>query len=212
MSAKVARTRAEELLELFDLAAASGRLVKHYSGGMRRRLDLAASLVADPPVLFLDEPTTGLDPVSRRELWSLLERLVAGGTTLLLTTQYLDEADALADQIVVLDHGRIVATGTPAELKRRIGAERVAVTLGEATDLEPASRALVPYADGDPAADCEALTVIAAVRPETTLMELVRALDAGGVEAVDIHRREASLDDVFLTLTETRPQAEEVPA
>jgi ABC-2 type transport system ATP-binding protein len=200
-----ARERTGELLELFGLADAAGRLVKTYSGGMRRRLDLAASLVASPPVLFLDEPTTGLDPASRRDLWRLLEELVGGGTTLVLTTQYLEEADVLADQIVVLDHGRVAAAGSPGELKARIGGERVAVTMAARAALEPAAAALAPFADGAPDSDLEALAVTAPIRRGTRLIEVVRALDAAGVEAVDVQRREATLDDVFLTLTRTQP-------
>jgi ABC-2 type transport system ATP-binding protein len=204
LPAATARERAAELLDLFGLAEAADRLVKTYSGGMRRRLDLAASLVASPPVLFLDEPTTGLDPASRRELWALLERLVGDGTTVLLTTQYLEEADVLADQIVVLDHGRVAAAGSPSELKARIGGERIAVTVAAAAELEPASAALAPFAEGPADLDAEALAVTTPIRTQTSLMDVVRALDTAGVEAVDVHRREATLDDVFLTLT--RPQ------
>jgi ABC-2 type transport system ATP-binding protein len=200
-----ARERAGELLDLFGLVDAAERLVKTYSGGMRRRLDLAASLVTSPPVLFLDEPTTGLDPASRRELWELLEELVGDGTTLVLTTQYLEEADRLADQIVVLDHGRVVATGSPAELKSRIGGERVGVTVAAAAELKPAAAALAPFADGAADPDREALQVTAPIRPGTRLMDVVRALDSGGVEAIDVHRREATLDDVFLALTGPQP-------
>ena len=200
-----ARARAAELLELFGLAEASERLAKTYSGGMRRRLDVAASLVASPPVLFLDEPTTGLDPASRRELWALLAGLVRDGTTLVLTTQYLEEADALADQIVVLDHGEIAAAGTPTELKSRIGGERVAVTVTAPDELGPAIAALVPFAESVPDPDPAALQVTAAIRPGTRLMAIVRALDDAGVEAIDVHRREATLDDVFLTLTKSEP-------
>ena len=136
-----ARRRADELLEQLDLADAATRLVKTFSGGMRRRLDLAASLVADPSVLFLDEPTTGLDPRSRNDLWEMLRALVRRGTTIILTTQYLEEADQLADDVVVLDHGRTVAHGTPAELKTRIGTERVDVTIGSASELDAVTRA-----------------------------------------------------------------------
>jgi ABC-2 type transport system ATP-binding protein len=204
LPAASARERAAELLDLFGLSDASDRLVKTYSGGMRRRLDLAASLVASPPVLFLDEPTTGLDPASRRDLWRLLERLVGDGTTLVLTTQYLEEADALADQIVVLDHGRVAAAGSPAELKARIGGERIAVTVAAAAELEPASAALAPFAEGPADRDAQALAVTAPIRARTSLMDVVRALDTAGVEATDVQRREATLDDVFLTLT--RPQ------
>ena len=200
-----ARNRAAELLELFGLVDASERLAKTYSGGMRRRLDLAASLVAAPPVLFLDEPTTGLDPASRRELWELLAGLVRDGTTLILTTQYLEEADALADQIVVLDHGEVAASGSPAELKSRIGGERVAVTVTAPDELEPAIAALLPFAESVPDPDPAALQVTAAIRPGVRLMAIVRALDDAGVEAIDVHRREATLDDVFLTLTKSEP-------
>ena len=205
LAAPRARERAGELLELFGLADAAERLVKTYSGGMRRRLDLAASLVASPPVLFLDEPTTGLDPTSRRELWALLDALVRDGTTLVLTTQYLEEADRLADQIVVLAHGRVAAAGSPAELKSRIGGERVAVTVAAPAELEAAATAVAPFADGVADRDAESLQVTAPIRTGTRLMDVVRALDAAGVDAIDVHRREATLDDVFLTLT--RPQA-----
>jgi ABC-2 type transport system ATP-binding protein len=203
LSAARARERAAELLELFGLGDAAERLVKTYSGGMRRRLDLAASLVASPPVLFLDEPTTGLDPASRRELWSLLSDLVRDGTTLVLTTQYLEEADVLADQIVVLDHGRVAAAGSPAELKSRIGGERVAVTVAAPAELEAAATAVAPFADGVADRNAESLQVTAPIRTGTRLMDIVRALDAGGVDAIDVHRREATLDDVFLSLTST---------
>jgi ABC-2 type transport system ATP-binding protein len=200
-----ARNRAAELLELFGLADASERLAKTYSGGMRRRLDLAASLVAAPPVLFLDEPTTGLDPASRRRLWALLAGLARDGTTLILTTQYLEEADALADQILVLDHGEVAASGSPGELKSRIGGERVAVTVAAPEKLEPAIAALFPFAESVPEPDPAALQVTAAIRPGVRLMAIARALDDAGVEAIDVHRREATLDDVFLTLTKAEP-------
>jgi ABC-2 type transport system ATP-binding protein len=205
LAAPRARERAGALLDVFGLAGAAERPVKTYSGGMRRRLDLAASLVASPPVLFLDEPTTGLDPAARRELWALLDALVHDGTTLVLTTQYLEEADALADQIVVLDHGHVAAAGSPAELKARIGGERIAVTIAAAADLERAAAALAPFVEGSADRDPEALVVTALIRPGTRLIEVVRALDAAGVEAIDVHRREATLDDVFLTLTRPEP-------
>jgi ABC-2 type transport system ATP-binding protein len=201
LTAPQARARAGELLELFGLVEAAKRLAKTYSGGMRRRLDLAASLVASPPVLFLDEPTTGLDPASRRELWALLSGLVDGGTTLVLTTQYLEEADRLADQIVVLDHGRVAAAGSPAELKSRIGGERVGVTVATVSELEAAAAALAPFSESAAVLDPEGRRVTVPVRPGTRLIDVVRALDAGGVEAIDVHRREATLDDVFLTVT-----------
>jgi ABC-2 type transport system ATP-binding protein len=197
----VARRRADELLERLDLADAADRLVKTFSGGMRRRLDLAATLVAIPPVLFLDEPTTGLDPHSRNELWALLRELVRDGVTLLLTTQYLEEADRLADDIVVLDHGRTVAAGSPEELKARIGGERIDVKVAALEDLPAGEAALAPFADGASAIDPDALVVTVPVAPGTPLLEVVRALDGAGVAATDVHRREATLDDVFLSLT-----------
>ena len=197
----VARRRADELLERLGLGAAADRRAKTFSGGMRRRLDLAATLVAAPPVLFLDEPTTGLDPQSRNELWALVRELVRDGATLLLTTQYLEEADRLADDIVVLRDGRIAACGSPSALKARIGGERIDVTVAAHDALEAGAAALAPVADGEPASDRDALVVTAPMRPGTPLLEVVRALDAAGVAATDVHRREPTLDDVFLTLT-----------
>jgi ABC-2 type transport system ATP-binding protein len=196
--AQVSR-RADQLLERVGLADDADDLVKTFSGGMRRRLDLAASLVASPPVLFLDEPTTGLDPQSRGDLWALLRELVADGATLVLTTQYLEEADRLADEIVVLDHGRVVAAGSPMELKRRIGGERIEVTAPAASDLEAASYALDAHADGP--MDINGSRLVVPIREGTRLMDVVRALDSAGVDAIDVNRREATLDDVFLTLT-----------
>jgi ABC-2 type transport system ATP-binding protein len=194
-----ARRRADELLERLSLSGDADRLVKTFSGGMRRRLDLAATLVAAPPVLFLDEPTTGLDPHSRNELWDLLRELVRDGTTLLLTTQYLEEADRLADDIVVLDHGRVVASGSPDELKTRIGGDRVDVTVAGEDDVPAAEYALAPFADGAPSSD--GLTVTVPVAAGTSLLDVARALDAADVAAKDLHRRQATLDDVFLSLT-----------
>jgi ABC-2 type transport system ATP-binding protein len=193
-----ARARRSELLERVGLSAEAEQLVRTFSGGMRRRLDLAASLIAEPPVLFLDEPTTGLDPQSRADLWSLLRELVRDGVTLLLTTQYLEEADRLADQIVVLDRGEVTATGSPAELKRRIGGQRVEVTAPSAADLDGASDALAGFADGPVGVDDGRLIV--PVREDTRLLDIVRSLDAAGVDATDVQRREPTLDDVFLTL------------
>jgi ABC-2 type transport system ATP-binding protein len=208
MSKRDARQRAGELLEQFGISDAAERLVKEYSGGMRRRLDLAASLIADPPVIFLDEPTTGLDPAARRDLWNVVRELVAGGTTILLTTQYLDEADALADTIVVLDHGRAIARGTPSELKTTIGGERLEIVVEDAGELPAAIEATRSFADGRPEPDEAGRRLIVPLRERVRLVDVVRALDAEGVEAVDVQRREATLDDVFLTLTGSKPDEE----
>ena len=197
----LARTRATELLERLRLADTGDRLVRDFSGGMRRRLDLAASLVAAPPVLFLDEPTTGLDPESRNELWELLRELVGEGATLLLTTQYLEEADRLSDDIVLLEQGRITAKGTPAELKARYGGERIEVAVADVGQLQPAQAALESFADGACSSDAQQLLLTVPVRADTRLIEVVRALDEAGVDAKDVHRREATLDDVFLSIT-----------
>src|ERR1700761_5449152 len=208
---KVARARAAELIAELGLEDAGDRLVKDYSGGMRRRLDLAASLVASPPVLFLDEPTTGLDPESRNELWEVLRQLVGGGTTVILTTQYLEEADVLADDIVLLDHGKIVATGTPTQLKAQHGGERVVITVDDADDLGPAAEALGKVAAGNPEIDREGLFVTAPASESTRLIEVVRALEEGGVDAHDVRRRQAKLDDVFFSLTSPRARAGQAP-
>ena len=200
------RTRAQELLERLGLADVGDKLVRTFSGGMRRRLDLAASLVGEPEVLFLDEPTTGLDPQARNDLWDLLRELVDGGTTLILTTQYLEEADRLADTITVLDRARIVAEGAPGDLKARIGGERIEVTLSSATDLAGAETAIAAFSDGAPSIDAGQARITFPVRPGARLMEVIRALDAADVDALDVHRREATLDDVFLTLTGGAPE------
>ena len=207
-----AQARAIELLERLGLADVADRLVRTFSGGMRRRLDLAASLVGEPPVLFLDEPTTGLDPQGRNDVWALLRELVDAGTTLVLTTQYLEEADRLADTIAVLDRGRIVANGPPAELKARVGGERIAVTLASTDGLVGAADALQAFAEGQASIHAEQPRVTVPVRAGTRLVEVVRSLDAAGVDAIDVHRREATLDDVFLTLTGTQAEPVAEPA
>jgi ABC-2 type transport system ATP-binding protein len=210
MPKAAARAKADELLERLDLTDAAGRLVKTFSGGMRRRLDLAASIVASPEVLFLDEPTTGLDPRSRSDLWEMLRQLGREGTTIVLTTQYLEEADRLADDIVVLDHGRVAARGTPDELKARIGNDRIDVKVAASRDLVAAASALAAFASNDATFDEDQLVVTAPITEGTRLIDVVRALDDAGIDAVDINRRQASLDDVFLVLTSPghRPRQE----
>jgi ABC-2 type transport system ATP-binding protein len=194
------RRRAAELLERFDLSDAADRLVRTYSGGMRRRLDLAAALVARPPVLFLDEPTTGLDPRSRIGLWETIESRVAGGTTVLLTTQYLDEADRLADRISVIDQGRVIAEGSSDELKDQVGGERLDVTLESDADAEAAIAALEPIAAERPALVDGVLRMPIKQR-KGTIAEAVRILNDAGIGIDDVAMRRPTLDDVFLTLT-----------
>jgi ABC-2 type transport system ATP-binding protein len=201
-----ARRRADELLAQFGLAETGGKPVKHYSGGMRRRLDLAAGLILAPPVLFLDEPTTGLDPRGRSEVWEAVRALVAAGTTVLLTTQYLDEADQLADRIAVIDAGRVIAAGSPDQLKARLGGDRIDVVLHRAADL-PAAAALLARATGAEAAvDLHRRRVSAPVRDRmAALTEVVRALAGAGLAAEDVALRRPTLDEVFLHLTGHRP-------
>jgi ABC-2 type transport system ATP-binding protein len=209
MSKPAARQRGAELLDRLELTDFASGLVKTFSGGMRRRLDLAASLMGQPEVLFLDEPTTGLDPRSRGDLWVMLSDLVREGATIILTTQYLEEADRMADDIVVLDHGRTVAHGTPAELKAQIGDDRIDVKVAEDSELEGASRALALFSNGEPSFDRELLLVTAPIKAGVRVIEVVRALDDAGIDAVDITRRQATLDDVFLTLTSAPTSVEE---
>jgi ABC-2 type transport system ATP-binding protein len=199
------RRRADELLEVFDLTEARDRIARTYSGGMRRRLDLGAALVARPPVLFLDEPTTGLDPRSRLGLWETIEDRVAGGTTVLLTTQYLDEADRLADTIAVIDHGRVIAEGTSDQLKDRFGGERLEVHLEDGADPEAAIAALASLADEPPAAE-DGTVRLPLRRRSGAIVAAVRALDEAGVGVDDIAIRRPTLDDVFIALTGRAPE------
>jgi ABC-2 type transport system ATP-binding protein len=207
-SRKVAKARGRELLERFDLLDAGARATKTYSGGMRRRLDLAAALVAKPPVLFLDEPTTGLDPRSRLSVWALLEGLVAEGTTALLTTQYLDEADRLADTISVIDHGRLIAEGTSDQLKDRLGGEGLEIRLEDGADPDVAVGALAPMSDELPTIE-EGLVKVNVREREGAIFEAVRRLSEAGVGVDDLTLRRPTLDDVFLALT--GHAAEELP-
>ncbi|GAC1530750.1 MAG: daunorubicin resistance protein DrrA family ABC transporter ATP-binding protein [Acidimicrobiales bacterium] len=200
LTRSVVRARADELLERFDLVDAADRTVKTYSGGMRRRLDLAAALVHRPAVLFLDEPTTGLDPRSRVDLWSVIEELVADGTTLLLTTQYLEEADRLADNIVVIDHGRVIAEGSASELKQTIGTTIIEVSLSDPNTRAHAHDVLRASGDVDLGVTPASLEIKVADGGRA-LVEVVRALDSAGIELASLGVREPSLDDVFLQLT-----------
>jgi len=195
-----AKVRARELLERFDLVDAARRPARTYSGGMRRRLDLAAALVARPPVLFLDEPTTGLDPRSRLALWETIEGLVEDGTTVLLTTQYLDEADRLADRIAVIDRGRVIAEGTADELKDRVGGARLEVTLDDAAQADAAARALASMSDDPPGINGPVVSV-SVRRRNGAIVEAVELLKGADVGVDDLVLRRPTLDDVFLTLT-----------
>ncbi|GAA3015252.1 ATP-binding cassette domain-containing protein [Streptosporangium longisporum] len=215
LSAAQARSRAGELLERFSLADAGPRSVGGYSGGMRRRLDLAVSLIVAPPVLFVDEPTTGLDPAARRQVWAAVRDLVDAGTTVLLTTQYLEEADRLADRIVMLGAGRVVAEGTPEELKSALGGDWLDVVLADAGDAETTRALAARVASGEVQVDAGACRVSVPVSERTrALVTLVTALGDAGVEPVDVTLRRPTLDEVFLHLTgdDPRPVAAGVPA
>jgi ABC-2 type transport system ATP-binding protein len=198
---KASIARAEELLERFSLTDSAKRPIKTYSGGMRRRLDLAASLIVKPKVLFLDEPTTGLDPRGRQEMWSVIEELVKGGVTLLLTTQYLEEADQLADEIAVIDHGKVIARGTSDALKKQVGGERLEIVV-EAQNIAKTME-VVAAISGNRATLDEGLRMISAPvsTGATALIETLRSLDAAGIHPLDVGLKRPSLDDVFLSLT-----------
>jgi len=218
LSRLTARGRATEMIERFDLTDAARRAVKTYSGGMRRRLDLAASLLGEPEVLFLDEPTTGLDPRARNQVWDTVKRVVADGATVLLTTQYLDEADELADQITVIDHGLVVADGTPAELKARTGGQTLVVRAADRAHTEPVSAAVAEVTGARPEVHADTGLILAAAGDPAMLSALVRRLDEAGIVAAELGLRLPSLDEVFLTLTglsapdaDTDPDNDETP-
>lgn len=202
MSARAAKTRADELLERFNLADAADRTAKTYSGGMRRRLDLAAALVVSPPVMFMDEPTTGLDPRNRQALWEVIKELVGGGTTLLLTTQYLEEADHLANDICVVDHGKVIARGTSDQLKARTGGERVEVVVHRRDEIASAREVLTGFGKGEVAVeDHTRMLTVPVTGGAKLLAEVIRELDTRGIEIDDVGLRRPTLDDVFISLT-----------
>jgi len=201
MPGSAARARAKELLESFDLADAATKYVKTYSGGMRRRLDLAASLVGRPRFLYLDEPTTGLDPRSRLELWKMIRALVAQGTTVLLTTQYLEEADRLADEIVVIDHGRVIAAGTPQQLKTRVGGQVLQAQPADPADLPETQKILAGFAEDEDGMHNDGQLVSVRINDRSALGQAVRRLDDAGIAVDDLSLRRPSLDEVFLAVT-----------
>ena len=201
LSSSAAKKRAEELLEQFSLTDAARRPIRTYSGGMRRRLDLAASLIVRPKILFLDEPTTGLDPRGRQEMWGVIDGLVKDGTTLLLTTQYLEEADQLADDIAVIDHGTVIARGTSDQLKRQVGGERLEI-IAESQDLQKVTEIVEKVSGGKAAVDQGTRQVSAPVTTGSkALIEAARSLDDAGIHPLDIGLKRPSLDDVFIALT-----------
>ncbi|MFJ4778741.1 ATP-binding cassette domain-containing protein [Streptomyces sp. NPDC088762] len=202
MKARAAKARADELLDRFNLSDAADRTAKTYSGGMRRRLDLAAALVVSPPVMFMDEPTTGLDPRNRQQLWGIIQELVAGGTTLLLTTQYLEEADHLAHDICVVDHGKVIARGTSDQLKARTGGERVEVVVHEREHVATARQVLAGFGKGETTYEEHTRKLTVPVAGGAKLLaEVIRELDGRGIEIDDIGLRRPTLDDVFISLT-----------
>ena len=215
LSASAAKKRAEELLEQFSLTDAAKRSIRTYSGGMRRRLDLAASLIVKPKILFLDEPTTGLDPRGRQEMWGVIQTLVRGGTTLLLTTQYLEEADQLADEIAVIDQGKVIARGTSDQLKRQVGGERLEI-IAEAKDLAKVTEIVAAISSVKPMVDENLRQVSAPVTTSSrALIDAARALDEAGIHPLDIGLKRPSLDDVFISLTghiAEEKKEEEAPA
>ena len=213
LDAKTSRRRADELLEQFGLTDAAGKQAKSYSGGMKRRLDLAASFILAPQVMFLDEPTTGQDPRNRNEVWGVVRKLVAGGTTVLLTTHYLEEADQLADQISVIDRGRVIADGTPEQLKSKVGGSRIDIVLNSVDELPVVAGIIERIGEGDVEVDRDRRRVSAPVRDRVaTLTEVLRALEDAGIAAEDVAVRKPTLDEVFLELTGHRAEQEEEAA